>query len=57
MSVQRQPQCIRAVVLGLCLLLGLIGCAVERGTVYVKDGHTLRRDLESDLAWALVELL
>ncbi len=38
MSVQHQPQRIRAVVLSLCLLLGLIGCAVERGKVYVKDG-------------------
>jgi hypothetical protein len=49
MSVQHQPQCIRAVVLSLCLLLGVIGCAVERGKVYVKDG--VRYGVTSGQIW------
>ena len=49
MSVQRQPQYIRAVVLSLWLLLSVIGCAVERGKVYVKDG--VRYGVTSGQIW------
>src|SRR3989442_4875237 len=49
MSVQRQPQRLRPVVLSLWLLLGVIGCAVERGKVYVKDG--VRYGVTSGQIW------
>src|SRR5262249_23814271 len=49
MRARRQPQCIRAVVLSLCLLLGCIGCAVERGKIYVKDG--VRYGVTSGQIW------
>src|SRR5262245_4253428 len=49
MSVQRQPQRIRPAVLSLWLLLSVIGCAVERGKVYVKDG--VRYGVTSGQIW------
>lgn len=35
--------------LGVCLLLGIAGCAIERGKVYVKDGKTY--GVTPDLTW------
>ena len=49
MSVQCQAQRIRPLVLSLWLLLGVIGCAVERGKVYVKDG--VRYGVTSGQTW------
>lgn len=49
MSVPRQSQRIRPLVLSLWLLLAVIGCAVECGKVYVKDG--VRYGVTSGQIW------